>query len=81
MIDAIVECHSGYSYAERPVAFQWEGERLKIKSIVAEWQTPERKHFRVSTTDERIFEIVYDVTGNVWKVLEKTDLGFLPGEK
>jgi hypothetical protein len=23
-----VECHSGYEYAERPVALHWEGERL-----------------------------------------------------
>jgi hypothetical protein len=71
MAGAVVNCHSGYAYAERPVTFHWEGERLEIRSIIAEWQTPVSKHFRISTIDERIFEIVYDLAGDVWEVIEK----------
>ena len=51
----VVECHSGYTYAERPRAFTWEGERLDIETILAEWQTPESKHFRVITKQGQTF--------------------------
>lgn len=68
MTDAVVECHSGHTYAERPRAFEWEGERLKIVEIAAEWQTPENKHFRVITKIGQTFELVYDLSKDTWKV-------------
>ena len=37
----LVECHSGFTYAERPVALTWEGQRLEITRILAEWHSPE----------------------------------------
>ena len=27
----LVECHSGFSYAEKPVALTWEGQRLEVQ--------------------------------------------------
>ena len=66
-MDAAVECHSGYAYAERPIALQWQGERLEIKTILAEWQTPDGKHFRVQTTDDQNFELIYRIAENAWK--------------
>ena len=36
----LVECHSGYEYAERPVALHWQGQRLEIESVEAEWRIP-----------------------------------------
>lgn len=72
MIDTLVECHSGYAYTERPVAFEWHSERKEIKTIVAEWQTPQSKHFRVKTIDEHIFELVYEFDRDEWEVIDKT---------
>lgn len=67
MTGAVVECHSGHTYAERPRAFEWEGERLEIVEIAAEWQTPENKHFRVTTKIGQTFELVYDLSRDTWK--------------
>ena len=61
----LVECHSDYTYAEKPVALTWEGQRLEIAAILAQWRTPEGKHFRVRIADGREFELVYyDETSN-----------------
>jgi putative sterol carrier protein len=65
---AAVECHSGHAYAERPRAFRWQGERFEIKAIVAEWQTPQGKHFRVQTTDGQNFELVYKIDADAWEI-------------
>jgi len=64
----LVECHSGYTYAERPVAFYWQGERLEVDRIAAQWQAPDGKHFRVSTRDGQVFELVYSEPGAKWQV-------------
>jgi hypothetical protein len=69
-MDAAVECHSGYAYAERPIALLWQGERLEIKTILAEWQTPDGKHFRVQTTDDQNFELIYRIAEDAWKAYQ-----------
>ena len=55
----IVECHSGYTYAERPVALTWQGQRLIIAEILSQGRTPQAKWFRVSTTDGQVFELSF----------------------
>jgi hypothetical protein len=70
-IGVVVECHSGHTYAERPRAFEWEGERLAIVEIAAEWQTPEAKHFRVILGDQRTFELIYDPSEDEWQISER----------
>ncbi|MBW8010458.1 MAG: hypothetical protein FVQ83_04335 [Chloroflexi bacterium] len=67
-MSALVECHSGYTYAEYPSALHWEGERLKISVVEAEWQTPQGKHFRVRTTDGLSFELVYSEHADEWRI-------------
>ena len=64
----LVECHSGFTYADRPVALTWEGMRLEISQILAEWITPEEKHFRVRTSDSRVFELAYSQTAREWQI-------------
>ncbi len=64
----LVECHSGFTYADRPVALTWEGRRLEIVRILAEWRTPEENHFRVRTTDGREFELAYSQTMDEWQI-------------
>ena len=71
MTETTVECHSGYAYAQRPVAFEWEGQKLEIETIVAEWQTPEGKYFRVEINDQRNFELFYDPFQERWNIIPK----------
>lgn len=64
-----VECHSGYTYAQRPTALWWEGARLEVVAVEAEWRTPEGKRFRVRTGDGRVFELEYSESQDAWSIL------------
>jgi hypothetical protein len=64
----LVECHSGFTYADRPVALTWEDQRLEITRILAEWRTPGIKHFRVRTSDDREFKLAYSQTTDEWQI-------------
>lgn len=64
----LVECHSGFQYAEKPKAIQWEGQRLEVVEIKAEWRTPLSHCFRVRTQDERWFELSYNETTDEWTI-------------
>lgn len=68
MGDELVECHSGFEYAERPVALHWEGHRLKVIKIEAQWRTENGKHFRVQASDEKTFVLIYDEMYDKWQV-------------
>ncbi len=63
-----VECHSGYEYAERPVAIHWEGGRLEIEEIDAQWRIPGGKRFRVRTRDGRLFDLFYGELYDEWRI-------------
>jgi hypothetical protein len=67
---ALVECHSEYAYAERPIGLTWEGRRLEIVKILAEWRTPDEKHFRIRTQDGQQFELSYRETTLEWQVYQ-----------
>ncbi|MGA2489667.1 MAG: hypothetical protein ABSF99_05705 [Anaerolineales bacterium] len=64
----LVECHSGFTYADRPVALTWEGQRLEIVQILAEWRSTEIKHFRVRTSDGQVFVLAYSQTTDEWQI-------------
>ena len=63
-----VECHSDYTYAERPTALTWEGQRLEISAIPAQWHTPDEKCFRVRTKDGQEFELSYREATGEWQI-------------
>jgi len=67
-MSAMVECHSDYTYPERPTALTWEGQRLEVKEILHEWRSPSGKGFRVRTTDGQEFELFYEETANEWQI-------------
>lgn len=67
-MSALVECHSGFEYAERPLALYWEGQRLEISKTEAEWSIPGGKNFRVRTTDGRTFELFYGELYDEWRI-------------
>ncbi len=70
MMLKLVECHSGLEYAGRPTALWWQGERLEVEAVEAEWRTPEGKRFRVRTTGGRVFELVYVELHDEWRVYQ-----------
>ena len=63
-----VECHSGTTYGERPIALYWEGEKLLIIEIEARWRLPDGRRFRVRVEDERIFELYYTEQADEWRI-------------
>lgn len=69
-LKAIVECHSGFEYAERPTALHWQGERLEIAEVEAQWRVPEGRYFRVRIAERRVFELFYDQRNDEWKITE-----------
>jgi hypothetical protein len=64
-----VECHSGYAYAEKPLAVHWEGQRLEVASIEAEWRTPAGRSFRVRTRSGQRFELAYIELDDNWQIV------------
>ena len=65
----IVECHSEYTYAERPTALRWEGERLAIEAVEDAWRIPGGRKFRVRVEDGRTFELFYGELYDEWRIL------------
>jgi len=63
-----VECLSGYTYAERPIALWWEGERLNIVEIEERWRMPGGRRFRVLAENDQIFELCYVERQDEWQV-------------
>jgi len=63
-----VECHSGTTYGERPIAFYWEGERLLIVDIEARWRLPDGRKFRVRVENDRTFELYYVEQVDEWRI-------------
>jgi hypothetical protein len=63
-----VECFSGHTYAQRPVAFVWQGERLEVSEVEAEWHTAEGKRFWVLTSAGERFELYYLTAEDEWTI-------------
>jgi hypothetical protein len=68
MNDDLVECHSSYTYAERPIALRWEDQRLEIIDVEARWRIPGGIRFRVKVEDGRLFELFYGELYDEWRI-------------
>jgi hypothetical protein len=64
----VVECRSSASYAGRPLAFSWQGQRLDVAEILSRWRTPTGLGFRVRTTQEQVFDLFYDESLDEWSI-------------
>lgn len=64
----LVECHSEFEYAEKPVALTWQNQRLEITEIVERWRIPGAKCFRVRTSDNQTFELFYGELYDEWRI-------------
>jgi len=67
---SLVECHSGYEYAERPIALYWHEQRLVIDEILDSQRTPVGSTFRVRTHDDQVFELSYLEMQDEWRIQE-----------
>ena len=62
-----VLCYSGFTYAERPYSFVWNGHVLEITTVEKTWVEPGERHFRVRT-DDTLFELCYDELRDEWSI-------------
>jgi hypothetical protein len=65
-----VECHSGFTYAERPVAVEMDGKRLEIIEIISQSRTPMGRKFIVRFKDGTEVELDYDDNKDEWEIRE-----------
>lgn len=63
-----VKCASGYTYAEKPLAFHYEGADYQVERIVQEWRQPESKRFLVQETAGQFFDLMYDTEADQWQI-------------
>lgn len=67
-VEGWVECYSGHEYAERPLAFEWRGERMVVESVLQQQITPEGKRFYVQTPGGDRFWLDYDQAADRWGI-------------
>ena len=63
-----VECYSGADFGERPRAFDWNGERHQVQTVLASWQTPTGLRFRVRTEGDLTIELSYVRADERWRI-------------
>ena len=68
MAGAEVECYAGTQYPERPRAFRWGGEQVRVRSIERQWRMPTSLVFRVQAEDCRCFILTYCEARDEWDV-------------
>jgi hypothetical protein len=64
-----VECYSGYTYAQEPRAFIWEGQRYSVAEIEARWRAPDGPAFRVRTESGLQFNLAFHELEDRWTVV------------
>ena len=70
MNNLTVNCYSGYTYAEEPRSFLWEGIEYEVEEIEKAWQEPEERHFQVRTRENKLFQLCYNKTEKQWSLVE-----------
>jgi hypothetical protein len=68
MGSAAVECLSGHTYADRPIAVHWGGKRHRVVEILARRRTPGTLHYSVRTDGELSFILHYRIAEDDWAV-------------
>ena len=66
---ARVECYSGSRYGERPVSFEFIGRRHSVEDVTKTWRSPSGLHFRVTTEEEKRFELIYHEVTDEWSIV------------
>jgi hypothetical protein len=63
-----VACHSGWAYAERPVALLRYDERWEITAVESMWRSPQGLYFVVMIEDKRRYRLLYNEAEDHWLV-------------
>jgi len=67
-----VECYSGYTYAQEPRAFTWQGQRYEVTEIERRWREPQGPVFCLRTTDGQRWQLAYDEAQDLWTLCALT---------
>jgi len=67
-MESLVECYSGYTYAQEPRAFTWEGSRRHVVEVVATWREPSGPGFLVRADDGQRYKLQYHEAKDAWQV-------------
>jgi hypothetical protein len=65
-----VSCYSGYTYAQRPVSFNWKGRDYRVEGVEKEWLAPGERWFAVRTDDNKSFQLCYNEAEDRWSITE-----------
>ena len=65
-----VSCYSGQTYAQRPRSFIWKGVEHEVEAIEKEWLEPGERHFQLRTKDNKLFQLCYNETQDLWSLNE-----------
>ncbi len=63
-----VETYSGYRLHECPRHFTFQGERLEVTRVLAQWQEPENLTFIVVTPNSRRYLLKYHQLHDAWEI-------------
>ena len=61
-----VWCRAESRYAERPLAFLWQGQRVEVTQILAQWREPAGLGFRVLANNGGLYELRYNEATQTW---------------
>jgi len=64
----LVECRSDLNFADTPLAFYWEDQRLVVEDILARWLTPQGRGFRVKAGGDQQYELFYNEAEDEWRI-------------
>jgi hypothetical protein len=72
-----VECYSGYTYAQEPRAFEWDGVRYEVVRVVKRWRTPTGPIFRVEVVGVSGSQHLNGAPAQVSPIARRVDLKYL----
>ncbi len=64
----LVECYSGYAYAQEPRAFTFEDERRTVIAVRKRWREPTGPCFEVLADDATVYVLVYNEIADQWLI-------------
>ena len=63
-----VECHAGYRGAEEPRRLVFEDRTVEVVAVLARWQSPGERGFRLTGDDQTTYVAVHDQATDAWVV-------------
>jgi hypothetical protein len=63
-----VRCYSSYTYAQKPVSFDWQGRYYEVENIEKEWRRPRERWFLINARDNKYHEFCYNEMQDDWSI-------------